>query len=143
MPIRNAEAEWRGSLKKGSGTVSIKSVAFKSTYSYVSRFEQGAGTNPEELLGAAHAGCFSMALAGILEGAGFTAESIMTEANVTIRQVGKDFKISDIRLVCRAKVPNIDKEKFNACAEAAKTGCPVSKALTGVAITLDATLEND
>lgn len=141
MPTRHGEAQWKGPLKKGSGTVSIESIALKAAYSFSSRFEEGKGTNPEELLGAAHAGCFSMALAGVLETAGFIAESIVTTANVTIELVGKDFKISAIKLVCRAKVPNIDQTQFTAHAQAAKTGCPVSRALSGVAITLDAVLE--
>jgi osmotically inducible protein OsmC len=141
MPIRHAEAEWKGSLKKGSGTVSIKSIAFERAYSFSSRFEQGKGTNPEELLGAAHAGCFSMALSGILEGAGFISDRISTKANVTIELVGKDFKITGIQLVCRAKVPGIDQAQFKIHAEAAKKGCPISGALTGVTITLDASLE--
>lgn len=141
MPIRHAEAEWKGSLKKGAGAVTIQSIAFKADYSFISRFEQGKGTNPEELLGAAHAACFSMALAGILERAGFTAETIMTRANVAIEQVGEGFKITGIRLVCNAKVPGIDQVQFNVHAQAAKTGCPVSQALTGVVITLAATLE--
>jgi lipoyl-dependent peroxiredoxin len=141
MPTRFAEAVWMGPLKKGKGTITFPSISLTTDYSFSSRFEQGKGTNPEELLGAAHAGCFSMALANILEQAGFAAERIATRANVTIKLVNGDFLISDIQLVCRAKVPHIDQKKFEVHAEAAKTGCPVSRALTGVAITLAATLE--
>jgi len=141
MPTRHGEAQWNGSLKKGSGTVSIESIALKAAYSFSSRFEEGKGTNPEELLGAAHAGCFSMALAGGLEVAGFIAETIVTTANVTIERVGNDFKITAIKLVCRAKVPNINQTQFIVHANAAKTGCPVSRALSGIDITLDAALE--
>jgi osmotically inducible protein OsmC len=141
MPIRNAQAQWNGSLKKGNGTVAIKSIDLKADYSFSSRFEEGKGTNPEELLGAAHAGCFSMALSGVLEKAGFTPDSISTKANVTVELVGKDFKITGIKLVCQAKVPGIDQAQFNVHANAAKIGCPVSVALSSVPITLDATLE--
>ena len=142
MPTRNAEAIWTGTLKNGNGTITLPSVPLKADYSFQSRFQQGKGTNPEELLGAAHAGCFSMALAGILEKAGFVAEQITTRANVTIKQVDGDYRITDIQLVCRAKVPGIDQAQFKVHAEAAKTGCPVSRALTAVAITLIATLES-
>jgi osmotically inducible protein OsmC len=141
MPKRHAEAQWNGSLKKGNGTIAIKSIGLKEAYSFSSRFEDGKGTNPEELLGAAHAGCFSMALSGILEQAGFIAETITTKASVAIELVGKDFTITTIRLVCNAKVPGIDQAQFKVHAEAAKAGCPVSRALSGVAITLEATLE--
>lgn len=141
MPIRHAEAQWNGTLKKGSGTVAIKSINLKADYSFSSRFEEGKGTNPEELLGAAHAGCFSMALSGVLEKAGFTPNSISTKANVTVELVGKDFKITAIQLICRAKVAGIDQAQLNVHANAAKTGCPVSVALSSVPVTLEATLE--
>ena len=141
MPVRHAEAQWNGTLKKGSGTVAIESIGLKAFYSFSSRFEEGKGTNPEELLGAAHAGCFSMALSGVLEKAGFTPESIATKANVTVELVGKDFRITAIKLVCQAKVPGIDQAQLNIHAHAAKTDCPVSVALSNVPITLEATLE--
>ena len=140
MPARRSEAEWRGTLKDGGGTVKLGSGAFSGDYSFASRFENGAGTNPEELLGAAHAGCFSMALSMVLGAAGFTPRRIKTSAVVRISQSGDGFSIPRIDLVTEGDVPGIDLATFTTHAEAAKRGCPVSKALAGVEITLEARL---
>ena len=129
MPTRKAEAQWTGSLKEGSGTVKLGSGAFQGNYSFASRFENGKGTNPEELLGAAHAGCFSMALSAGLGRAGFQPKSVHTTATVHIDKVGEAFEITKIELDCEASVPNIDDNAFQAQAKAAKEGCPLSKAL--------------
>ena len=141
MPVRKANAVWEGTLKQGRGTMRFGDGAFEGAYSAGSRFEEEPGTNPEELIGAAHAGCFSMALSLQLEQAGFRAERIATQANVHIERVGDGFRITSVRLVTEAAVPGIDRETFLAQAEAAKKGCPVSQALTGVdEITMEATL---
>ena len=140
MPIRKAEAVWEGNLKKGKGSMKFGSGAFEGAYSFASRFEQGPGTNPEELIGAAHAGCFSMALSGILEMAGYVPESIHTVARVHIDKAGEGFKITTIELETEGRVPGIDEKTFREKAEAAKKGCPVSMALTGVEIKLQAKL---
>lgn len=140
MVARRSEAEWRGTLRDGSGTVKLGSGAFSGGYSFASRFQDGSGTNPEELLGAAHAGCFSMALSMVLGAAGFTPRLIKTSAVVHIAQTGDGFSIPRIDLVTEADVPEIDLPTFVTHAETAKRGCPVSKALAGVEITLDARL---
>ncbi|MDZ7705124.1 MAG: OsmC family protein [Trueperaceae bacterium] len=140
MPTRSSSAVWEGNLREGKGTMKLGSGAFEGSYSFPSRFESGQGTNPEELIGAAHAGCFSMAFANELSSAGHTPDSIMTEAKVTLDQVEGGFAITGIALSCEAKVPGIDEATFQDIAEAAKNGCPVSKALTGTEITLDAKL---
>jgi lipoyl-dependent peroxiredoxin len=140
MPVRKAEAVWEGNLKKGKGSMKFGSGAFEGAYSFASRFEQGPGTNPEELIGAAHAGCFSMALSGVLETAGYTPERIHTVARVHIDKVGEGFKITTIELETEGKVPGIDEKVFREKAEVAKKGCPVSMALTGVEIKLQAKL---
>lgn len=140
MPIRKTEAVWEGNLKKGKGSMKFGSGAFEGKYSFVSRFEEGPGTNPEELIGAAHAGCFSMFLSAVLEKAGFTPERIQTNARVHIDKVGEGFKITTIELETEGKVPGIDEKTFKEKAEAAKKGCPVSMALTGVEIRLKASL---
>ena len=140
MPIRRAEAVWEGNLKKGKGSVKLGSGAFEGSYSFASRFEQGPGTNPEELIGAAHAGCFSMALSMILETAGYAPERIRTVARVNIEKAGEGFKITTIELETEGTVPGIDEKMFREKAEAAKKGCPVSMALTGVEIKLHAKL---
>jgi lipoyl-dependent peroxiredoxin len=139
MPVRTSDAEWKGSLKEGSGNMRFGS--FEGPYSFASRFENGTGTNPEELLGAAHAGCFSMALTGILNQAGYHPESVHTTARVTIEFMSEGFAITKIALTTEAKVPGIDDNTFLKHAEEAKKGCPVSKALAAVPeITLNATL---
>lgn len=137
---RTGSAHWQGGLKDGKGTVSTASgVLSNAQYSFGTRFENGAGTNPEELLGAAHAGCFSMALSAQLDGAGMKAESIDTVATVTLEKVEGGFGITVVHLDLTAKIPNADKAKFEAAANAAKAGCPVSK-LFNTKITLDAKL---
>jgi osmotically inducible protein OsmC len=138
---RSASAVWRGGLKDGKGSISTETgVLREAGYGFSARFEDGPGTNPEELLGAAHAGCFSMALALALEQAGCKAERIETRATVTLDKDGDGFTISAIALDCKAKVPGIDATKFKELAEATKQGCPVSKALRP-AISLAATLQ--
>jgi osmotically inducible protein OsmC len=140
MPVRKAEAVWEGGLMKGKGKMKFGSGAFEGAYSFASRFEEGAGTNPEELIGAAHAGCFSMALSLFLERAGHIPERIHTNAKVHIDKAGDGFRITTIELQTEAKVPGIDEKKFLEQAEAAKKGCPVSQALAGVEIKLNAKL---
>src|SRR5512135_2307916 len=140
MPIRTSEAMWEGNLIKGKGKMKIGSGVFEGSYSFGSRFENAAGTNPEELIGAAHAGCFSMALSMILDKAGYKVEQIHTIARVHIDKVGEGFKITTIELETEGKVPGIDERTFREKAETAKKGCPVSMALTGVDIRLQARL---
>lgn len=142
MATRDGSAEWRGDLKSGSGTVSVASGLFSDgNFSFSSRFEEGPGTNPEELIGAAHAGCFSMALSNILASDGHPAESVKTTAKVHLRFVDDAPTIAQIDLVTEGRVPGIDQDQFAAYAEQAKAGCPVSRALAGVGeITLDAKL---
>ena len=142
MAVRKAEAVWRGTLQGGKGTMKLSSGAFEGQYSFSSRFEEGTGTNPEELIGAAHAGCFSMALSGQLGRAGFTPNSIQTTARVHLNKVESGFKITRVHLETEADVPGIDAQTFQENAEAAKAGCPVSQALAGVEITLDARLKS-
>lgn len=139
MPKRSAEAEWNGDLKQGQG--SIKTKAGSQPYSFSSRFENGTGSNPEELIGAAHAGCFSMALAHDLAQAGFKPHRIHTKAEVHIEKVGDGFEITRIDLDTEGDVPGLDEQKFQSHAEHAKKNCPVSKALASVrTITLHAKL---
>lgn len=140
MITRTASAVWEGNLAKGSGAMRLGSGAFEGAYSFTSRFENGAGTNPEELIGAAHAGCFSMALSHMLAEAGFTPTRVATKAAVKIDKVKGGFKIVRIELTTEAEVPGIDEATFLAHANAAKTGCPVSQALASVDITLQAHL---
>ena len=140
MITRNANARWTGGLKDGQGTVSLGSGAWSGNYSFGSRFESGTGTNPEELIGAAHAACFSMALSGGLEKAGFKPDSVATAAKVHIDKVEGGFKVVRIDLTTEAKVPGISPEAFAEAAQGAKSGCPISKALAAVEITLDARL---
>ena len=140
MPIRKAEAISEGNLKDGKGKMKLGSGAYEGAYSFASRFGDGAGTNPEELLGAAHAGCFSMALSLFLENAGFMPERIQTSARVHIDKAGDGFKITAIDLKTEARVPGIDEKKFLEQAETVKKGCPVSQALASVEIRLKAKL---
>lgn len=142
MPVRQGKAVWQGTLKDGKGTVKLGGGAFEGPYSFASRFEEGAGTNPEELIGAAHAGCFSQALSLMLTQAGYPPEQIHTTANVHLNKVGDGFKITAIELDTEAQVPGIDSDTFHNKAQAAKEGCPVSQALAGVEITLKAKLLN-
>jgi lipoyl-dependent peroxiredoxin len=137
---RNASAHWVGNLKEGKGTVSTESGTLKDTqYSFATRFENGVGTNPEELIAAAHAGCFSMALSGQLGAANLTAESIDTTATLTMEKLEAGFAITEIHLDLKAKIPGADKAAFETAANAAKAGCPVSKVLNAK-ITLSAQL---
>ena len=132
MPRRRAEARWDGSLQDGDGTMRMASGAYEGPYSFQSRFEEGDGTNPEELIAAAHAGCFSMAFSGELGRAGHEAESVETNATVHLDKAGDGFAITRIELDTRARVPGIDDQEFQRLAEAAKEGCPVSQALGAV-----------
>jgi lipoyl-dependent peroxiredoxin len=142
MPTRTAEAKWEGKIMDGRGTMKLGSGAFEGNYSFKTRFEEGVtGTNPDELLGAAHAGCFSMALSGLLEKAGYPPRSIRTRANVRIEKSGPGFAITGIELDTEADVPGIGDDAFLEQAEAAKANCPVSKALSGTDITLKARLK--
>lgn len=140
MKKRKAEAVWKGKLKDGEGSVKLGSGLLETKYSFRSRFEEGDGTNPEELIGAAHAGCFSMALANILEEEGYSPREISTEAGVSLDRVEGDFKITGIELSTKASVPNINSQVFQEQAEKAKENCPVSRALTGTEIELEANL---
>jgi osmotically inducible protein OsmC len=140
MPVRSAKAVWEGGLKDGQGKVSLGSGAFEGRYSFGSRFEEAGGTNPEELIGAAHAGCFSMALAAGLGRAGFAPKRVATSAKVHLEKVGEGFKITRIELDNESEIPGIDDAAFQDQARKAKEGCPVSQALGGVDITLNARL---
>jgi len=138
---KNGSAVWKGSLKDGGGTLSTETGVLRDApYGFKSRFENGRGTNPEELIGAAHAGCFSMALSLILGNAGLTAERIQTQAAVTLDKVGEGFEITSSHLEVVAKVPGATPEKFAELANQAKVGCPVSK-LMKARITMNARLE--
>ena len=132
MPIRKAEAVWEGGLRSGKGVMKLGSQAFQGPYSFPSRFEEGEGTNPEELIAAAHAGCFSMALAAALEREGFPPRRVATEARVHLEMVEGRATITRIELLTEAEVPGISPERFQEVAQAAKEGCPVSRALAGV-----------
>ena len=141
MAIKKGSAVWKGGLMDGSGTVSTETgVLNNAQYGFKSRFETGPGTNPEELIGAAHAGCFSMAFSLILGNAGLKADHIKTEAAVSLDKVGDGFEITKIHLDVKAKIPGATNEKFQELANMAKTGCPVSK-LMKASITMDAKLE--
>ena len=140
MPVRSSDAEWKGGLRGGTGSVKLGSGAFEGQYSFSSRFESGVGTNPEELIAAAHAGCFSMALAGGLEAAGYKPVSIHTVARVHIDKVGEGFAITQIELDTEAEVPGIDTNAFLEHAQQTKVGCPVSRALASVEVVLSAKL---
>jgi osmotically inducible protein OsmC len=138
---RKAEARWNGGLKTGNGTVKVQSGTLNAPYSFVSRFESGAGTNPEELLGAAHAGCYSMALSAALEKSGHPATSVTTTAVVHLTPAAGGSSITGIDLITRGVVPGVSQAEFQKFAEDAKTGCIVSRALSAVPMTLDAKLE--
>jgi osmotically inducible protein OsmC len=137
LTTRISSAEWKGTLKEGAGTLKLGSGVYEGPYTYASRFETGPGTNPEELIGAAHAGCFSMFLSALLTTAGFTPRRIYTTATVHL-EAGPTITL--IELDTEADVPNLSEEAFKGYAEAAKKGCPVSKALTGPEIRLTAKL---
>lgn len=140
MPTRKASAEWQGGLKGGKGKFSGESGAISGAYSFGSRFEQAGGTNPEELLAAAEAACYSMALSGGLEKNGTPPTRVATDAACTIDKVGDGFRITTMKLTVRATVPGIAPDAFQKIAEATRTGCPVSNALAGVKIEVDAAL---
>jgi lipoyl-dependent peroxiredoxin len=142
MPERTASAVWNGSLTEGNGTMRMGSGAYEGPYSFQSRFEEGDGTNPEELIAAAHAGCFSMALSGELGKAGHDVDTVETDATVHIDEVDDGFAIKRIELRTRVRAPGLENDAFQEAAEAAKKGCPVSQALAAVeSIELDAQLE--
>ena len=141
MPTRNASATWEGGLAKGKGSFSGESGAINGAYSFGTRFGDQKGTNPEELLAAAEAACFSMALSAGLEKNGTPPTKVETRAACTVEKVGEGFKITTMKLDVRAQVPNIDAAAFQKVAEATKTGCPVSQALAGVKIEMTAQLQ--
>ena len=142
MPTSNAEAVWEGVLRSGRGHFKAGSGAFEGDYTFATRFESARGTNPEELIAAAHASCLSMALSGILEKKGSPPTRISTRASCTVEKVGEGFKITRMQLEVRGKVPGLDEAGFRKAAEDAKQGCPVSTALEGnVQLELDARLE--
>jgi len=139
---RKASAVWSGGIKDGKGRISTDSGVLDDTqYSFSTRFEDGKGTNPEELIAAAHAGCFAMALSGQLGNAGMTAESISTTASVTLEKSGDAFAITSVHLDVTAKIPGAERDAFEKAAKDAKDGCPVSKVLNA-SITMDAKLES-
>ena len=141
MPIRTSDATWNGDLPKGNGTMRLGSGLYEGPYTFASRFEEGKGSNPEELIGAAHAGCYSMFLAAILSKDGYVPNSVNTTAKVHIGTVDGAPTIHTIELICEADVPGIDDATFQEYAQNAKAGCPVSKALAAVEnITLEASL---
>lgn len=140
MPARKGTAVWEGTLKEGKGSMKLGSGAYEGPFSFKSRFEEGSGTNPEELIGAALAGCFSMALSANLEKAGHPGRRVSTTANVKLEMVDGGPKITTIELNTEAEVPSIDDAVFQEQAEKTKVGCPVSKALTGTEIKLQAKL---
>jgi len=142
MATRTGSATWEGTLKGGQGRMKLGSGAYERAYTYSSRFEEGTGTNPEELIGAAEAGCFSMALSVGLEKAGFPPKKISTTAKVKLEKVGEAFRITEINLETEADVPGIDDKKFQETAEQTKKNCPVSVALGGTQIHLKAALSN-
>jgi osmotically inducible protein OsmC len=141
MPTRKASATWEGGLQNGKGSFSAESGAVGGSYAFSTRFGEERGSNPEELLAAAEAACFSMALAGGLQKAGSNPERVQTDAECTVEKVGEGFQITTIRLRTRASVPGIDAETFQRVAQETKANCPVSKALAGVDIQLEASLE--
>ena len=141
MPTRTAEAEWEGNLAEGRGNLKVGSGAFEGPYSFKSRFEEGeSATNPEELLGAAHAGCFTMALTAQLSRAHITPKRIQTRASVKLEKIGEAFTITQIDLETEAEIPGIDDATFQQYAQGAKENCPLSKALASVPINLTAKL---
>jgi osmotically inducible protein OsmC len=141
MSVRNAQARWEGDLRGGKGTMRLGSGAFEGQYSFASRFEEGTGTNPEELIGAAHAGCFSMAFSNMLAEAGHVPTRVDTKARVHLERVDGKPTISRIELETEGTVPGISAATFQDIAQKAKAGCPVSRALGAVAIELKATLK--
>lgn len=141
MPTSKASATWEGGLREGKGRFKGQTETVSGSYNFGTRFVGEPGSTPEELLAAAHAACYSMALSAQLEGAGNTPQSVATDAACTVEKVGEGFKITTMKLTTRANVPGIDNAKFQEIANKAKEGCPVSQALAGVNIQLEATLE--
>jgi osmotically inducible protein OsmC len=140
MATRTGSAVWEGTLRDGKGRIKLGSGAFEGAFSFASRFESGTGTNPEELIGAAHAGCFSMALSLGLSKAGYAPKRISTTAKVHLEKVGEGFKITRVDLDTEAEVPGLNEQGFREQADTAKRTCPVSQALSGMEITLKAKL---
>ena len=140
MPVRKADAVWTGTLKEGSGKMKMQSGAYEGGYSFGSRFEEAPGTNPEELIAAAHAGCFSMALSAELGEAGHDPQEVATTADVHLEKTDDGFTVTRIVLKTKARVPGIDEDTFLEIAEGAKKGCPISRLLTGAEISLEAEL---
>ena len=140
MPIRTSDAQWKGTLQEGEGTMRFGGGAFEGQYNFGSRFEEGTGTNPEELIAAAHAGCYSMALSGDLGKAGHTPTFVRTTAQVHITKGETGFGITRIELATEAEVPGIEPDEFQKIADGTRSGCPVSRALASVPIELTATL---
>lgn len=140
MPIRTSDATWNGDLKSGKGSVKLGSGAWEGQYNFSSRFEEGTGTNPEELVAAAHSACFSMAFANGLASAGFTPDSVNTVAHVHVEKGAEGFSIPTIDLKTQATVPGIDEATFQKIAEETKATCPISQLVKGADITLDAKL---
>jgi len=140
MAIRTSTAQWQGTLQEGSGTLALGSKSFEGAYSFVSRFQDGPGTNPEELIGAAHAACYSMFLSNVLSKAGFPPNSVDTSAAVHLESRPDGPTISKVELTTRGVVPGLTDEQFVEYAQQAKVGCPVSKALGAIDVTLDAAL---
>jgi osmotically inducible protein OsmC len=132
MSTRNGSAEWRGDLQSGTGTMTVGDGAFEGPYSFDSRFGEGSGTNPEQLIAAAHAGCFSMALSNILSSAGHTPESVRTSARIQLHNVDGAPTLTRVDLETEGRVPGIDQQEFERYADEAKTNCPVSRALAGI-----------
>jgi osmotically inducible protein OsmC len=141
MPVRKADAQWEGTLQKGNGTMRLGGGAYEGPYSFSSRFEEGTGTNPEELIAAAHSGCYSMALSGALGRAGHDPTRVSTTASVHLERQEAGFRIVRIDLDTEAEVPGIEEAAFLEIAEATKSACPVSVALSAVEITLSARLK--
>lgn len=141
MPVRKANAQWQGDLKSGNGNMALESGAYDGQFSYQTRFEEGTGTNPEELVGAAHAGCFSMQFSAMLAADGHTPDSIQTEARVHF-STDDTPTITQIDLNCHGKVPGIDEKTFQQTADKAKDACPVSRLYQGAEINLTATLDS-
>jgi len=139
MPVRSADAVWEGDVPSGKGTMRFGGGAFEGQYSFSSRFEEGAGTNPEELIAAAHAGCYSMFVSGVLAKAGFTPTKVETTAKVKLDKVDDAWTVTNSTLVCQAQVPGIDEAAFQEAAETAKKNCPISR-LLNTEISLDAKL---
>jgi osmotically inducible protein OsmC len=132
MAARNGSAEWHGDLESGSGTITVGDGVFEGAYSFASRFAEGEGTNPEQLIAAAHAGCFTMALSNILSGAGHAPESVRTSARIQLRNIDGAPTLTRVDLATEGNVPGIDQQQFQTYAEEAKTNCPVSRALAGI-----------